>query len=484
MLLKGGCMHHDNGPLGSAAFDRAEVRRVELMKASGFNAIRCSHNPPSPAFLDACDRLGMMVIDEAFDMWAEPKNPDDYHLYFNDWWKKDVESMVLRDRNHPSIIAWSIGNEIPEKEKPEGAKMAKEISDFVRNLDPSRLVTSAVNNVNPGKDSYFEVLDICGYNYAFDSYVSDHKRVPERVMLATESFPLEAFEYWMGVKDNPWVIGDFVWTGFDYLGEASIGWLGYPHEGSFYPWTHAFCGDIDICGLKRPQSYYRDVLWNDAKTVSLFVQPPVPSFPLNPKKEKWSKWEWHDVVASWNWEGYEGKTIRVEAYSSCQTAELFLNGKSLGRKATIRQNKWIALWDVKYAPGVLEIKGYENNKVVSSSQLRTAGDALKIRLNADHAEIKADGQDLSYISVELTDKDGNLNPVVRNLIKFSIEGAGSIVSVGSSDPIGTESFKKPYRKAYHGKCLVIVRSGNKSGIIKLKAVSDGIENSEISIRSI
>jgi beta-galactosidase len=226
------------------------------------------------------------------------------------------------------------------------------------------------------------------------------------------------------------------------------------------------------------------VLWNDAKTVSLFVQPPVPSFPLNPKKEKWSKWEWHDVVASWNWEGYEGKTIRVEAYSSCQTAELFLNGKSLGRKATNRQNKWIALWDVKYAPGLLEIKGYENNKVVSSSQLRTAGEALKISLNADHSEIKADGQDLSYISVELTDKDGNLNPVARNLIKFSVEGDGSIVAVGSSDPTGTESFKKPYRKAYHGKCLVIIRAGNRRGVIKLNATSDGIEGKEVIIHAI
>jgi beta-galactosidase len=483
IVLKGGCMHHDNGPLGAAAFDRAEERRVELMKASGFNAIRCSHNPPSPAFLDACDRLGMMVIDEAFDMWREPKNPNDYHLWFNDWWKRDIESMVLRDRNHPSVIMWSIGNEVPERGKPEGAKLSSEIAVYIRTLDPSRMITSAVNSVSPDKDAYFSALDICGYNYAIDNYVSDHSRLPQRIMFGSESFALEAFDYWMAVKDHPWVIGDFVWTGFDYLGEASIGWLGYPHEGSFYPWTHAYCGDIDLCGFKRPQSYYRDVLWQDQKTVSLFVHPPVPSFPLNPKKEKWSKWEWHDVVASWNWNGSEGKIMKVEAYSSCESAELFLNGRSCGRKQTSRQNKWIATWDLKYAPGVLEIKGYENNKVVASSELITTGEPVKIKLTADHTILKADGQDLSYITVELTDKDGIRNPVARNLVKFSIVGPGTIISVGSSDPMGTESFKKPYRKAYQGRCLVIIRSGISTGEIKLKAVSGGIENNEIIIHS-
>ncbi len=166
--------------------------------------------------------------------------------------------------------------------------------------------------LNMEKDPYFATLDICGYNYGTSSYTSDHKRMPERIIVSTESFPLEAFDYWMGVKDNPWVIGDFVWTSFDYLGEASIGWLGYPHDRSFFPWTHAFCGDIDICGFKRPQSYYRDVLWEKSNQVSIFVKPPVTSFPLNPKKASWSKWEWQDVVANWNWEGYEGKKMSIE----------------------------------------------------------------------------------------------------------------------------------------------------------------------------
>lgn len=483
LLLKGGCMHHDNGPLGAAAYNRAEERRVELMKASGFNAIRCAHNPPSSAFLDACDRLGILVIDESFDMWKEPKNPEDYHLYFNEWWQRDVESMVRRDRNHPSIILWSIGNEIPERGKPEGAELAKLQGDFIKKLDPSRMITSAVNSLNPDKDPYFATLDVCGYNYATANYVSDHKRLPERIILSTESYPLEAFDYWMAVKDYPWVIGDFVWTSFDYLGEASIGWLGYPHNRSFYPWTHAFCGDIDICGFKRPQSFYRDALWENGKQVSIFVKPPVPSFPLNPEKASWSKWEWQDVVAKWNWEGYEGKTMNIEVYSSCSEVELFLNKKSLGKKKTNRDTKWIARWDVRYEPGILSAKGYDGSAETASSELKTAGKPVKIKLTADRDSISGDGQDLSYVTFELLDSEGVINTVSEELIKFEIEGPGLIQAVGSSNPMGTESFKQPQRKAYQGKCLVILKAGKEKGNIVLKASSDGIGSSEISISS-
>ncbi len=481
--LKGACMHHDNGPLGSAAYDRAEERRVELMKASGYNAIRTAHNPPSPAFLDACDRLGVLVMDEAFDMWREPKNPEDYHLYFDEWWQKDIESMVLRDRNHPSVVLWSIGNEIPERGKPEGYKLAQLLGDYVRQLDPSRMITSAVNSVTLDKDPYFATLDVSGYNYAIDNYVKDHKRLPDRIIVSTESYPLEAFEYWMAVIDYPWVIGDFVWTGYDYLGEASIGWLGYPHEGSFFPWTHAYCGDIDICGFKRAPSYYRDVLWGDGNEVFIFVKPPVPSFPLNPKKEVWSKWEWQDVVASWNWEGNEGKALNIEVYCSSPEVELFLNQKSLGRQKTNRENKWIAAYQVPYEPGILIAKGYNGSTEVTSCELKTAQEPLKLTLNADRTSIKADGQDLSYIIVELQDVNGVRNPVAANLVNFVIEGPGTIVAVGSSNPMGTESFQQPLRKAWQGRCLVIVKAGKTPGDIKLKASSDGLEQAEIIISS-
>ncbi len=483
LLLKGGCMHHDNGPLGAAAFDRAEERRVELMKASGYNAIRCAHNPPSTAFLEACDRLGVLVIDEAFDMWKEPKNPQDYHLYFDDWWQKDIESMILRDRNHPSIIFWSIGNEIPERGKPEGAALAQKIAGHIKAFDTTRPVTSAVNSVTPDKDPYFAVLDVCGYNYAINAYVSDAKRLPERIMYAAESYPLEAYDYWMAALDYPWVIGDFVWTGFDYLGEASIGWLGYPHEGSFFPWNHAFCGDIDICGFKRPQSYYRDVLWGNDNQLSIFVTPPSPSFPLNPKKEEWSKWEWQDVVANWNWEGNEGKALGIEVYSSCQEVELFLNQKSLGRKKTNRKNEWIARWNVPYQSGTLSAKGYNSSKEVASAELKTADKPAKIVMTADRASIKADGQDLSYVTIELLDSGGARNPLAENQVQFEIEGPGSILAVGSSNPMSSESFRLPVRKAYQGRCLVIVRSGNEPGNIKLKASSEGLSPAELVITS-
>jgi beta-galactosidase len=482
LLLKGGCMHHDNGPLGAAAFDRAEERRVELMKASGFNAIRCSHNPPSPAFLSACDRLGILVIDEAFDMWKEPKNKDDYHLYFDEWWQKDISSMVLRDRNHPSVVIWSIGNEIPERGKPEGAALAHTLADYVRNIDPTRPVTSAVNNITLDKDPYFAALEICGYNYAVGNYAGDHKRLPERIILGTESFPMQAFENWMAVIDDPWVIGDFVWTGFDYLGEASIGWLGFAFDTTFYPWTHAYCGDIDICGWKRPQSYYRDALWKPDQ-LSMFVKSPTPAFQVNPKTKVVSMWSWPDEVANWNWSGFEGQTLEINVYSSCDEVELFLNDKSLGRKRTSRETRFTATWNVEYHPGVLKAVGYKGTSQIASGELRSSGNPEKIILSADRSSIKADNQDLSYITVEIADGKGMRNPLAQNQVRFNIEGPGSIIAVGSSDPQGTESFIQPMRKAYQGRCLVIVRSENKAGEIKLKAISDGLQSAEIVISS-
>ncbi|MCA1760421.1 MAG: DUF4982 domain-containing protein, partial [Bacteroidales bacterium] len=406
-LLKGGCMHHDNGPLGAAAYDRAEERRVELMKANGFNAIRCSHNPPSEAFLAACDRLGILVIDETFDMWRKPKNPQDYHLYFDEWWKKDVDAMILRDRNHPSIIMWSIGNEIQERGEPEGFKTAKMLADYVRNLDPTRPVTSAVNGLGPDKDPYFATLDISGYNYSAGGdhgqksiFEKDHERIPDRIMYCAESYPLEAYDAWMDAIKYPFVLGDFVWTGFDYLGEASIGWRGYPHDENYYPWNHAFCGDIDICGIKHPQSYYRDVLWEVGDRLSIFVSPPIPSFPVKENRAGWSKWHWHDHVAEWNWEGFENQPFDVNVYSGYQKAELFLNGKTMGVKETNHENQFIATWQVPYQSGELKAVGYEGEAVKATHILQTAQNPVQLKLTADRSEIQANGQDLSFITVE------------------------------------------------------------------------------------
>ena len=491
-LMKGGCMHHDNGPLGSAAYDRAEERRVELMKASGFNAIRCAHNPPSEAFLEACDRIGMLVIDESFDMWSHEKNPQDYHLYFDQWWERDIDSMVLRDRNHPSIVMWSTGNEIPERGKPEGVETSRKLATYIRSLDETRPITAAVNGLNPDKDPFFATLDIAGYNYAVGGdhwqellYSKDNKRVPDRIMYCAESYPLEAFGSWMAVVDLPYVFGDFVWTGYDYLGEASIGWLGYEQEGSFYPWNHAFCGDIDICGFKRPQSYYRDALWQNGRKVSIFVTPPKPSFEeTNPKLEKWSKWNWQDVVANWNWTGHEGKRLPVVVYSSCEEIELLLNGKSLGKKETSRKTKFIAKWDVEYRPGTLKAVGFVDGNQVDSWELRTADKPMQIRLTPDKTKLNTNGQDLSYIAVELLDNAGIRNPTAENLITFEIEGPGSIAAVASSNPRSPESYQLPKRKAYQGRCLVIVKSGRQPGTIRLKASSEGLKSAEVELRKV
>ncbi|HEY4155768.1 MAG TPA: glycoside hydrolase family 2 TIM barrel-domain containing protein [Puia sp.] len=480
--LKGGCYHDDNGPLGSRSYDRAEERRVELMKASGFNAIRCSHNPPPPAFLNACDRLGMLVIDEAFDMWKDPKNPYDYHLYFTDWWKRDISSMVLRDVNHPSVIMWSIGNEIPNREKPKVVDQARELAGYVRELDSSRPVTSAVNDVREDKDPYFSVLDISGYNYAADHYEPDHQRKPDRIMMGTESYALEAFDYWMPVVDHPYVIGDFIWTGFDYIGEASIGWRGYPQEKNFYPWNLAYCGDIDICGWKRPQSYYRDALWG-ADKLALFVHPPVPSFPVNPKTESWSKWNWDDVLADWNWTGFENKPMTVDVYSSCEEVELFLNGKSLGKKPTNRNTKFRTSWTVPWQSGELKAVGFRNKKQIRQVSLFSSGEPSQLQLSPDRKQIHSDGQDLTYVTVELLDRNHHIDPKAENAVHFSIEGPGTVVAVGNANPVSTESYQLPGRKAWHGKCLVVLKSTTKAGNIVLHAKADGLPEAKVNIIS-
>ena len=478
--LKGGCFHNDNGPLGSKAYDRAEERKVQLLKASGFNAIRCSHNPPSPAFLAECDRQGMLVMDEAFDCWRYGKNAYDYHLYFNDWWKRDIESMILRDRNHPGVIMWSIGNEIPERASAEGVQTAKMLAGYIKELDNTRAITSAVNNLSPDKDPYFSVLDVAGYNYAVSDdgtgknpYDEDHKRLPNRIMVGTESYALTAFGSWMNVLDRPYVIGDFVWTAWDYIGEASIGWLGYQQESRFYPWNLAYCGDIDICGWKRPQSYYRDALWKSDQ-LSIFVTPPKPSFPLNPDIEPWSKWNWLDAVADWNWKGFENKPITVNVYSSCQEVELFLNNKSLGRKETNRSTQFTAAWNVPYQPGALLAIGYDGGKKVNTAILNTVLAPVAIKLTPDRNNISANKQDLCYVTIRLTDAKGNLDSRASNLLKFKVDGPGTIAGVGNADPRSTESYQQPQRKAWRGKCMVIIRSAGKPGDITLKVSADGL----------
>lgn len=487
LKLRGGCIHHDNGMLGARAYDRAEERKVELLKANGFNAIRCSHNPPSPAFLDACDRLGMLVMDEAFDMWNLGKNPYDYHLYFGDWARRDIESMVLRDRNHPSIIIWSIGNEIPEKADASGAATAILLKGYIKALDSTRPVTSAVNDLRPDKDTFFSILDVAGYNYAAggdhlqpDLYASDHLRLPGRIMLGTESYPQEAFASWMSVLDHPYVLGDFVWTAWDYLGEAGIGWIGYPQYGNSFPWNLAFTGDLDICGWKRPQSYYRDALWKEGQ-LSVFVVPPKPSFKSNPIKSSWAKWDWADVVAEWNWKGYENKPLEVVVYSSLDSVELFLNNRSLGKREVNRSTRYMAAWKVAYEAGELKAIGYKSGHKAAVSVLQTAGTPVSIRLKADRSLLHAGIQDLSYITAELVDARGVRNPGAELPVTFSLTGDAELVGIGNANPLSLESYQQSSRKTWKGRCLLVIKAGKKPGKIILTARVPGVRTAAITL---
>lgn len=489
VLLKGGCMHHDNGPLGSAAIDRAEERRVELMKKFGFNAIRTSHNPPSRQFLDACDRLGVLVIDEAFDQWQRPKNPEDYNLYFNEWHQRDLEAMVMRDRNHPSVFLWSIGNEIKERADSTGLLITKNLSNIIKSLDETRPVTSAICSFwdNPGKTWEYaqpamELLDVAGYNYLWREYENDHKKYPERMMIGTESIAKEAFENWQMVEKYPHILGDFIWTSMDYLGEAGIGHSLFatpdtkPQFSPGWPWYNAYCGDIDICGFKKPQSYYRDVVWK-ISNLEMAVHAPIPSG----MKELVSMWGWPDEHQSWNWAGSKDQKLQVNVYSNYPEIRLELNGKVIGTKPVSAESKLTATFEVPYETGELKAVALKDGKEVETKILKTTGIPAKIRLTADRSELKASRNDLSYVTVELTDEAGNLVPNANLPVQFKIEGAGELAAVENGNPKDMKSFRTPQVTSFNGRCLAILRPSGTSGEIKLKAESPGLSASEITV---
>lgn len=488
--INGGCVHHDNGCLGAAAFDRAEERRVELLKAAGFNAVRTSHNPPSEAFLDACDRLGLMVIDEAFDGWKEQKNQYDYALIFDDWWQRDLESMVLRDRNHPSIIMWSTGNEIIERKEPEAVETAEMLANSIREMDPMRPVTSAMTTWDNEWEIFDPLMaahDVCGYNYQLYRAVSDHDRVPSRIIVQTESYPRDAFVNWQLVQNNNYIIGDFVWTALDYLGESGIGRWYYsgdvPGEhwmNPLFPWHASYCGDIDLTGWRKPISHYRNLLYNNTEKLYMAVREPNPE-PFEISETRWSVWP---TWESWTWPGYEGKDIQVEVYSKYPEVRLYLNDKMIGEQATTEEQQFKATFIVPYTPGELRAVGLTGNNETEKAILKTAGSAAIIKAKADRTTILANGQDLSFVSIELTDKNGNLQPNAENRLKFSIDGPGVIAGVDNANIKDVDSYVANTRKAWHGRALVVVRSTRKSGDITLTVSSDGLSAASITIRSI
>ena len=488
--INGGCVHHDNGCLGSAAFDRAEERKIELLKAGGFNAVRTSHNPPSEAFLNACDRLGLLVMDESFDCWKIGKNNNDYSKYFNEWWQRDLETMVLRDRNHPSIIMWSIGNEIPERGDHSAIETAKILAGAIKKIDTARPITSAI--VDNGKDwSKFDTLmavhDVAGYNYHLWSALSDHQRVSSRIIVQTESYPKDAFTNWKLVQDNKYVIGDFVWTALDYLGESGIGrWYysgdvpGEHWEHDFFPYHGAYCGDIDLIGWRKPISHYRSMLYNNSEKLYMAVREPAPE-PLEIKETWWSVWP---TWESWTWPDFEGKTVQVEVYSKYPKVKLYLNNKLIGEQATTREQQFKATFAVPYSSGQLKAVGVDNGKEMESTMLKTSGDAAKIKLVADRKEILANGQDLSYITVEITDKDGIVQPNAANRIHFKIDGPGIIAGVDNADMKDTDPYTGNTRKAWKGRALVVIKSTHDTGNIKLTVTSPILEETAINIKTV
>jgi beta-galactosidase len=487
--LNGGCVHHDNGCLGAAAFDRAEERRIELLKAAGFNAIRTSHNPPSEAFLNACDRLGMLVIDEAFDGWRAKKNQYDYARYFDQWWERDLSAMVLRDRNHPSIIMWSTGNEIIERKKPEAVETAKMLANAIRKIDPTRPVTSAMTTWDNDWEIFDPLMaahDVCGYNYQLHRAQSDHKRVPSRIIVQTESYPVDAFANWKLVQNNNYIIGDFVWTAIDYLGESSIGrWYysgdipGEHWEHDFFPWHGAYCGDIDLTGWRKPISHYRSMLYNNTEKLYMAVKEPSPE-PIEIKTTLWSVWP---TWESWTWPEFEGKNIQVEVYSKYPAVRLYLNDKLVGEKSTTTEQGYKAVFSLTYSPGILKAIGVENNKEVESTILQTSGDAAKIKLTADRKEIVANGQDLVYVAIEITDKDGMLQPNAANRLHFKIDGPGVIAGTDNADVKDTDPYVGNTRKAWHGHALVVIRSTHNAGDIKLNVSSTGLPEAVLNIKA-
>ena len=489
ILLHGGCMHHDNGPLGAATIDRAEIRRVQLLKSFGFNAVRTSHNPPSQQFLDACDSIGIIVIDEAFDQWEREKNPQDYHLYFDTCWQRDIASMVLRDRNHPAVVFWSVGNEINERADSPGLVIEKKLRDEVKMLDATRPVTEAICQFwdHPGyrwdtTAAAFALLDVGGYNYLWQEYEGDHAKFPERIMMGTESFPLEAFENWQKVEEHPYVIGDFVWTAMDYLGETGIGHTGLDSTPGFqlqkFPWFNAYCGDIDLTGGKKPQSFYRDVVWGRSK-MEMLVHTPIPEG----HKEAVSAWGWPDEVPSYTFPGEEGKTVQVHVYTAYPTVRLVLNGKTIGEENTSAQTKLTATFHVVYEPGLLKAIALQNGVAVDSVILQTAGSAKRIRLTADRNVIHASRNDLSYVTAEIVDANGHLIPDAELPLGFSIKGAGEIIATGNANPSDMESFQQPHHQTFRGKCLIIVRPNGKAGTISLKANGKGLRSDEVVIKA-
>ena len=484
LLINGACVHHDDGVLGAMAFDAAEIRKVRQMKEAGFNLIRTSHNPTTRAFLDACDSLGMLVIGEAFDGWRTAKKPYDYSTLIDSCYQEDIRAMVERDRNHPSIICWSIGNAVIERKDIRVVHTAKLLKQAILDYDTTRPVTEALCAWDRDweiYDPHFDVLDIGGYNYMIFKHASDHQRNPKRVMWQTESYPRDAFKNWALVNDYPYIIGDIVWTGLDYLGESGIGRNYYDGEtpgehwrdGGVPEWHGAYCGDVDITGWRKPISHYRQMLWTNTQDIYMAVREP-DGYHGKINMTAWSVWP---TWESWNWNGgrdpkgatvpsWEGKPVEVEVYTKAPEVTLYLNDKEIGRKKVDRSTEFKAVFSVPYEPGTLRAEAGDKSVTLS-----TAGEPARLRLTADKSMLKADGQDLVYITVEVVDAQGRVCPDAAIPCEAFVQGQGRLMAFATADLQDREPKTSSHVITWKGRALLVVRSGKSKGKAQVKIKS-------------
>ncbi|MEV4016035.1 glycoside hydrolase family 2 TIM barrel-domain containing protein [Nonomuraea angiospora] len=542
--LRGACVHHDNGPLGSAAIARAEERRVRLLKDAGFNAIRSAHNPLSKAMLEACDRLGMLVMDETFDMWTVSKTDDDYARRFPQWWERDVDALVAKDFNHPSVIFYSIGNEILEAGTPHGARWGRLLAERIRTQDPTRLVTNALNGMmaimdqipalmaqangaqgngaqgngaqangaqapangdGPAVEGGFNdlldgmgaltalpevgeriaesaaVLDVVGLNYGDSRYLADRETYPNRVVVGSETFPTLIDRYWKLVTEHGHIIGDFTWTGWDYLGESGIGRPTYPGEGpSFgapYPWLTASTGDLDITGRRRPVSYYRETVYGLRRTPYLAVQRPEHrEHPFRPKG-----WAWSDSIAGWTWDIPAGTPVIVEAYTDADEIEFVLNGTSAARVPVGTDKAYLATAELPYQPGTLEAVAYRAGAETGRCHLLTAGAAARLQLTPDRPHIGADPQDLAYLDIHLVDEQATINPISDRTVTVDLDGPATLQALGTARPSTEEPFHATSCTTYEGHALAVLRPTGAEGTVTVTVRADGLPTATVSI---
>ncbi len=492
--FKGVCVHHDLGPLGAAVNKAALRRQLTILKDMGCNAIRSAHNMPSMEQLELCDEMGIMVIAESFDEWAKPKVQNGYNRFFNDWAEKDVENLVRATRNHPSIVMWSAGNEVPDQWGNEGVKRAKWLQGIFHREDPTRPVTVGMDQVKAVMESGFgALLDIPGLNYRVHLYEEAHDKFPQGFILGSEtastvssrsvykfpvvqeknkeyndgqssSYDLEACS-WSNVPDDDfvlqddkvWVIGDFVWTGFDYLGEPT------PYD-NYWPSRSSYFGICDLAGIPKDRYFLYRSRWN-------------------------TKDETLHILPHWNWEGREGETTPVFVYTNYNSAELFINGKSQGiqkKNNETNQNRYRLMWmDVKYEPGTVKVVAFDNQgKPVAEKEIHTAGKPHHLELLADKTQLVADGNDLSYVTVSVVDKDGNLCPNANNQLQFEVSGEGTFRAVCNGDATSLEMFHLPTMKTFSGKLVVTVQSMEKPGEITLEVSGKGLKKTGITINSL